>query len=137
MIMRCFAPSFLVGVSVICIDEHGQALLLDHRFSKPIERWGLPGGVLGRGESPMEGARREVREETGLDVRDIEPLQISANGSYLNIVYICSVTRPEIRLQTTELTAWQWCDPATVDLPMREHHLRALRLAAGQRVPQD
>lgn len=128
--MRCIAPSYLVGVSVVCLDEHKQVLLLDHRFSKPHERWGLPGGVLGRGEDPLDGARREVYEETGLEVHEMMPLQVSADGTYLNIVYLCYVTRTAIRLQTTELTDWQWCDPATVDLPIREHQQRALRLIA-------
>lgn len=132
LIMRCFAPSFLVGVSVICIDEQGLALLLDHRFSKPAERWGLPGGVLGHAEDPMEGARRELLEETGMQADGLVPLRVSADGTYLNIVYLCYVTRTAIRLQTTELLDWQWCDPETVDLPMREHHRRALRLVARQ-----
>jgi ADP-ribose pyrophosphatase YjhB (NUDIX family) len=131
-IMRCIAPSFLVGVSAVCLNERRQVLLLDHRFSKPHERWGLPGGLLERGESPMDGARREVREETGLSVEEVVPLQVSTHGPYLNIVFVCYVTQATIQLQTTELTGWQWCDPATVDLPMREHHLRAVRLTAEQ-----
>jgi ADP-ribose pyrophosphatase YjhB (NUDIX family) len=128
--MRCLAPSFLVGVSVVCLDEQHHVLLLDHRFARPDERWGLPGGVLGRDESPIDGARREVYEETGLIVQDLKPLQVSAGGSYLNIIFVCYVERAPIRLQTTELTGWQWSDPATVALPMREHHREALRLAA-------
>lgn len=130
--MRRIVPSYLVGVSAVCIDEHGQVLLLDHRFSKPSERWGFPGGVLGHDENPIDGVRRELLEETGLEVGELLPLQVTADGQYLNVVYQCQVTRTAIRLQATELLDWQWCDPATVDLPMRDHHRRALRLVAQQ-----
>ncbi len=38
------------------------------------ERWQLPKGLIGRGETPEETALREVREETGLDSIVIAPL---------------------------------------------------------------
>lgn len=38
------------------------------------ERWQLPKGLIGRGETPEETALREVREETGLDSITIAPL---------------------------------------------------------------
>nr|WP_249419682.1 NUDIX domain-containing protein [Rhabdothermincola salaria] len=51
----------------MCVIERadGHVLLVRHAY-RP--RWGLPGGFLKRGEHPLDGARREVREEVGLDV---------------------------------------------------------------------
>ncbi len=42
-------------------------LVLVRQYRYPIGRWiyGLPGGKVGKGESMIDGARRELREETG------------------------------------------------------------------------
>lgn len=50
-------------------DDQGR-LLLARRAIAPFQgRWDLPGGYLEEGEHPEAGALREVREETGLQVR--------------------------------------------------------------------
>lgn len=47
----------------------GQRLLLIQRAHEPFEGWwGLPGGAIELGETVEEALRREVLEETGLDV---------------------------------------------------------------------
>ena len=55
----------------LVVDEHGR-LLLARRAGEPEQgKWDLPGGFLEEGEPPLDGLRRELREETGLE---IEPL---------------------------------------------------------------
>jgi ADP-ribose pyrophosphatase YjhB (NUDIX family) len=54
-----------VGVSLVVLDEQERILLLRHVFHARVP-WGLPGGWLGRNESPAAGALRELKEETGL-----------------------------------------------------------------------
>lgn len=49
------------------------------RFSKEAnagEKWIFPGGRLEIGETPKEGLKREVKEETNLDVEVIKPLDV-------------------------------------------------------------
>jgi ADP-ribose pyrophosphatase YjhB (NUDIX family) len=62
----------LAGVSVIAVDDAGQVLLVRHSYGS--RAWMLPGGGLKRGEAPEAAAARELREEVGCDVRDIEPI---------------------------------------------------------------
>lgn len=62
----------IAGVSVIITNLGGDVLLLKHSYGPDV--WSLPGGGLGRGEDPLEAARREVREELGVELGRIEPV---------------------------------------------------------------
>ncbi len=58
----------LVGIGVVV--WRGADVLLIRRGKEPRRgQWSLPGGAQKIGETVYEGARREVREETGLDVK--------------------------------------------------------------------
>lgn len=62
----------IAGVSVIVTNLAGDVLLLRHSYGPAV--WSLPGGGLARGEDPLEAARREVREELGVELARIEPV---------------------------------------------------------------
>ncbi|MFI9559100.1 NUDIX domain-containing protein [Nonomuraea endophytica] len=55
-----------VGADVLIRDERGRVLLVDPRY-KPD--WDLPGGMAEANESPAAAARREIKEELGLDLQ--------------------------------------------------------------------
>jgi 8-oxo-dGTP diphosphatase len=53
-------------------DDEGR-ILLARRAVEPFKgRWDIPGGFLEEGEHPLDGMRRELREETGLEVEPLE-----------------------------------------------------------------
>ncbi len=60
----------IAGVSVILTNPAGEVLLLRHSYGPPV--WALPGGGLGPREEPMAAARREVREELGLTLGELQ-----------------------------------------------------------------
>lgn len=62
----------IAGVSVIITNLTGDVLLLKHSYGADV--WGLPGGGLGKGEYPLDAARREVREELGVELARIEAI---------------------------------------------------------------
>lgn len=63
-----FSNARVKGVRVIVVDER-RVLLVSHWYAPWA--WTLPGGGVGKGESPEDAAMREVREETGLHVRSL------------------------------------------------------------------
>ena len=54
-----------VGVCALAQDEQGRLLVAHHTYRK--YPWGLPGGLIGRGEHPEEALARELREELGVE----------------------------------------------------------------------
>jgi len=75
-------PQPLVGVGVLILRD-GRVLLGQRIGSHGAGSWALPGGHLEFGETPVDCALREVREETGLA---LDPRQLLP-GPYVNDVF--------------------------------------------------
>lgn len=69
--MRATNAQFTVTAGAIVFNDSGQVLLLKHRF-RAGSGWGLPGGFLEAGEQPLDALRRELREEIGMEITDVE-----------------------------------------------------------------
>jgi ADP-ribose pyrophosphatase YjhB (NUDIX family) len=89
------------------IFDRGRILLVE-RGTEPLKGyWSLPGGVLDVGETLEEGVRREVREETGLEINVLGVLEIferiirDAQGvpeyHYVLIDYVCRIVGGGLR----------------------------------------
>ena len=57
----------VVGVGAVVVRD-GRALIIKRAHEPRKGEWSLPGGLLELGESLQDAARREIKEETGLDV---------------------------------------------------------------------
>lgn len=107
-----------VSVAAIVVNEFGQILVTQRRDNG---HWEPPGGVLEIDESIVDGLRREVREETGLD---IEPERMT--GVYKNMPkgVVALVFRAHVAggTQSTsdETARVEWVDPETVVARMDE-----------------
>jgi 8-oxo-dGTP diphosphatase len=65
----------MVGVGGVVIDD-GRALLI-RRAGPPLEgQWSIPGGMLEVGETLEQGVARELAEETGLQVKVVELIEV-------------------------------------------------------------
>ena len=78
---REYPSAPLVGVAAAVFNHQGQVLLVKRGRQPAKGSWGLPGGLLDLGERLEDGVRREVREETAIEidigglVAAIEPLE--------------------------------------------------------------
>ena len=110
-IVRLVAPSFTVGSVCVIQRADGRVLLIRQRYRN---RWGLPGGLLERGEPPEDAARREVREEVGLDVELVgEPgVVVEPRPQRVDVVYRAEPADgadvDAIRPCSPEITATGW-----------------------------
>ena len=83
------------SVVLILHDESNKKLLLNREFRLSMGDWiySFPAGLIEPGETPEETARRELKEETGLDlvnIKEILPLCYSAVG-FSNETNLCAV----------------------------------------------
>ena len=69
--MRLINPRFTVTVGAVITDGRGRVLLFKHVFRNG-EGWGIPGGFIKRGENPEDALRRELCEESKLELTEIQ-----------------------------------------------------------------
>jgi 8-oxo-dGTP diphosphatase len=81
-------------------------------FMRP-DTWDLPGGHVEYGEEPKASLRREIKEETGLEVEELIPFHVIAEYKqeksvcYLWIVYRTTATSDQITL-SHEHSDYRW-----------------------------
>ncbi|MEZ5346542.1 MAG: NUDIX hydrolase [Pyrinomonadaceae bacterium] len=107
--VRALQPKFTASVVGIITNEKGEILILDHYF-RPKFCWGLPGGFLEANEAPESGIRREIKEETDLDLHDLILLRIRSTGSHLEIIFRARGSG-EAKVNSTEIRDFGWFHP--------------------------
>lgn len=60
-----------LAAGVVVLDENDQVLLVgQHRYTLGEPSWEIPEGGVAEGETPLDGMRRELREETGVEASE-------------------------------------------------------------------
>jgi ADP-ribose pyrophosphatase YjhB (NUDIX family) len=85
-------PRFAVTAGAIVSDERGRVLLLRHVLRKG-SGWGIPGGFLKASEQPEAAVRRELREETGLELDSVELALVRAleHVQQVEVIFRCTM----------------------------------------------
>ena len=124
----------------------GRVLVIEHRR---LRTWLPIGGELEAGETPLEAARRELREETGL-AGEFRPLrgaldgvpagligyeehQAGSKGLHMNFVFVCDVAAGADVTPNDEFGAWRWVERAelaALDSPLNVRQFGYLALDA-------
>ncbi len=105
-ITRISQRKFTASVAGIITNENGEILLLNH-LMRPGSGWGLPGGFIEFGEQPDAAFRRELREETGIELRDINMYRCRTLKRHIEIIFIATgVGEAEVKSREIIELAW-------------------------------
>jgi 8-oxo-dGTP diphosphatase len=103
--LECGACGFVAyanpvpAACAVCLDDAGRILLTRRAFEPYAGMWDLPGGFLEEREHPLDALRRELLEETGLEVEQVEwfgAFLVPYDGrTVLNLVWTARVAAGE------------------------------------------
>ncbi len=105
---RRFQASFTASAAGVITNDRGQVLLLNHVL-RPVSGWGVPGGFLNAGEQPEAAFRREILEETGLELKDIRLERIRTMQRHMEIIFSATGVG-KATVQSREITELGWFD---------------------------
>jgi 8-oxo-dGTP pyrophosphatase MutT (NUDIX family) len=107
---------------VKCLLFDGERLLFVRHAYGDRRAWELPGGGLRRGEEPAVAARREMREELGVDLDRWAPAGCTeTTGLHRTVtlhLFRAPVLGARIELGLAELEESRWADPAAPPMPL-------------------
>ena len=85
-VVRLTQNQFTVSVAAIIVNKKEEVLLLDHVL-RPGSGWGIPGGFLTYGEQSVDAVRRELREETGIELSNLKLLSVRTINRHIEILF--------------------------------------------------
>jgi 8-oxo-dGTP diphosphatase len=136
-VVRTIAPKYTVGAMAIVERPDGSVLLVRHSYRR---RWGVPGGLLKRGEHPEVALRREVLEEVGVEVDLLgEPaVVVDPDPQRVDLVFRGRLRDPdaEPRPVSAEILEVGWFGPDELPELQFETSGALMALARSSRNPQ-
>jgi len=113
--------SLTSAVGAIVTDDAGRVLLCQQ--SQGHRRWGLPGGKVRENESPIHAAVRDIREETGMDVKMVDLVglyELCGQGLPDLVVHVfrCHANGEALVNAPGRICRLSWHDPDDLPQPM-------------------
>lgn len=126
---------FTVTAGAVVCDERGRVLLLKHTLRKG-SGWGIPGGFVARGEQPQDAVRREVMEETGLELDAVEIAFARTLGHVRQVEIVFRATARSDALarlkKNFEVERAEWFAPASLPEALGRDQRRLIERALSR-----
>ena len=96
-------PAVTVDVILATREVRPRVLLIQRKKDPFAGAWALPGGFVEENEKLAEAARRELKEETSLDIAEIEQLYTAGDpgrdprGWTISVVYLARVNAKDLK----------------------------------------
>ena len=96
-------PALTVDAIVVTREVHPRVLLIQRKHGPFAGTWALPGGFVEQNEKLVDAARRELLEETGVVVEDLEPLYTAGDpnrdprGWTVSVVFLARVNAKKLK----------------------------------------
>lgn len=116
IVKRSITKSYPRVVADAIIIKDGKVLMVKNSRGYMKGTWSIPGGFLTYDESPEEAVKREVKEETGYDIKVKELFRIykkTFSGSELYviaIIYLCEISGGKLSFDKTEIADVRFMD---------------------------
>jgi len=109
-------PALTVDVALVTMEPDPRVLLIQRKHEPFAGRWALPGGFVDEGERLIDAARRELKEETGLEYADLEQLHTFGDpgrdprGWTVSVAYLVRVLPEQVKpVAADDVAAVGWC----------------------------
>jgi 8-oxo-dGTP diphosphatase len=126
-------PSFPIGITIFVV-RNGKLLLGKRRGSKTEDAWGLPGGYLKDGESMVEAAVRELKEQTSLTAKKCKFINLvndNANAVHhaIQVGFLVDEITGEPKLMESDAYfEWKWFSLESLPEPIFLDHAKQIEL---------
>lgn len=108
-VVRFLQPSYTLGVMPVITDADGRIVMVRHSY---MEGWGLPGGLVDRGERVEKALVREAREEVGVEIELVGALAVTVDPAdqIVRVVSRAVLVDPvaQLRAASAEITEARW-----------------------------
>jgi ADP-ribose pyrophosphatase YjhB (NUDIX family) len=104
--IRSTQSKFTVSVVAVILNKKNEVLVLDH-FIRPGASWGLPGGFIEKDEYPDEAIRREIKEETDLEITNVRLLLVRTIRKHIELLYVANADG-DVVLKSSEIRDFGW-----------------------------
>jgi 8-oxo-dGTP diphosphatase len=108
-------PALTVDMAIVTREARPHVLLIRRKHDPFAGSWAMPGGFVNENERLAEAARRELEEETGVKVAELEQLYTAGDpgrdprGWTVSVVYLARVDRKQVKpaaADDAEAVAW-------------------------------